>query len=81
MVEPVHPLQGGQFHGFPGLPGSPAVNQLGLVQPVDSLGQCVVVAVAPAAHRGPYARLVQAFGIADGNVLPAFNESSQHCVY
>lgn len=71
MVEPVHPLQGGQLHGFPGLPGAPAVNQLGLVQTVDGLGQRVVVAVTPAAHRGLYARLVQPFGVADADVLTA----------
>lgn len=78
MVEPAHPLQCGQLHGFPGLPGAPAVNQLGLVQPVDGLGQRVVVAVAPTAHRGLYARLVQAFGVANGNVLGGFNRSLQH---
>jgi hypothetical protein len=47
------------------------VNQLGLVQTVDGLGQRVVIAVAPAAHRGLYARLVQAFGVADADVLTA----------
>lgn len=47
------------------------MNQLGLVQTVDGLGQCVVVAVTPAAHRGLYARLVQAFGVAYANVLTA----------
>jgi hypothetical protein len=54
------------------------VNQLGLVQPVDGLGQRVVVAVTPAAHRRPYACLVQAFGVADADVLGGFNRSSQH---
>ena len=44
------------------------MSQLGLVEPIDGFGQCVVVTVAPAAHRGLYARLIQAFGIADGSV-------------
>ncbi len=71
MVEPVHPLQGGQFHGLPGFPKRPAVNQLGFVQPVDGLGQSVVVAVATAADRGLYAGLSQPFGVPNGDVLDA----------
>ncbi len=38
MVEPGHPLQGGGFDSLLRLPGCSAVNQLGLVQPVDRLG-------------------------------------------
>jgi hypothetical protein len=45
------------------------VNQLGLVQPVDGLGQCVVVAVATAADLGFDAGFCQPFGVPDGNVL------------
>lgn len=37
----MHPLQGGQFHGFPDLPRSTAVNQLGLAQPVDGLAKAL----------------------------------------
>ena len=56
VVEPVHPLQGGQFQGLPGFPGAPAMNQLGFVQPVDGLGQGVVIAVATATDRRLNAR-------------------------
>jgi len=35
VVETVHRLQGGQFHGFLDFPGSLELNQLGQVQPVD----------------------------------------------
>jgi hypothetical protein len=41
MIEPSHPFQGRQFHRLLGLPRPAAVNDLGLVQPVDGLGQCV----------------------------------------
>jgi hypothetical protein len=41
------------------------MNQLGLVQPVDRLGQRVVVAVALAADRGFDARFGQPLGVAD----------------
>ncbi len=47
MVEPVHPLQGGQFHGFLGLPRSPAVYQLSLVQSVDGFCQRVDAPKSP----------------------------------
>ena len=46
-----------------------AVDQLGLVQPVDGLGQGVVVAVATAAHQMLYARFCKPFGVPDGDVL------------
>ena len=55
MVELGHPFQRGQLHGLLGLPGGAAMNQLGLVQTVDRLGQRVVIAVSLAAHRGLYA--------------------------
>ena len=71
VVEPVNPLQGGQFHGFPGFPRSPAVDQLGLVEPVDGFGQGVVVAVATAADRGFDASFCQPFGLPNGNVFDA----------
>ncbi len=63
VVEPVHPLQGGQFHGLPGFPRRPAVGQLSLVEHVDCLCQGVVVAVAKAADGGFYAGLGQPFGV------------------
>ena len=49
VVEPVHPLQGYQFHGFLGLPRNPAVNQLSLVKRVDVFVQCVAIAVTATA--------------------------------
>jgi hypothetical protein len=60
------------------LPGRSAVDQLSLVQPVDRLGQRVVVAVSFAAHRRLDAGFAQAFAVPDGHVLGEFNPSTQH---
>jgi len=48
------PFQPGQLDGLLGLPGRAAMNELSLVEPVDHLGQVVVVAVALAAHYPPW---------------------------
>src|SRR3990167_3959137 len=71
MVEPVHPFQRGHFNRFLGFPRPTAMDELSLVQPVDGLGQGVVVAVAPATYRRFDARLSQTFGVADGDILRA----------
>jgi hypothetical protein len=41
VVEPRYPFERGELDCFLGFPGSPAVNQFGLVQAVDGLGQGV----------------------------------------
>ena len=38
-VEPVDPLEGGELHGLEGAPRSAPVDDLGLVEAVDGLGQ------------------------------------------
>lgn len=70
MVVPVHPFQGRHLNSFAALPRL-AVNQLGLVQPVDGFGQGVVVAIALATNRGLDAGLGQSLGVADRDVLAA----------
>ena len=45
------------------------MDDLGLVEAVDGLGQGVVITVADAANRGFYAGLGQAFGVLYGHVL------------
>ena len=50
MVEPGHPFQRRQFHRLLGLPWPAPVINFGLVEPVDRLGQRVVLAVAPGFH-------------------------------
>ena len=58
VVEPVHPFQLCELDGFKGSPWSAPVDHLGLVKPVDGLGQGIVIAVADAADR----RLDASFG-------------------
>jgi hypothetical protein len=53
------------------------MDHLGLVEAVDGLGECVVVAVSDAADGGLDAGLGQAFGILDRDVLGRFKWSSQ----
>ena len=71
MVEQGHPFQRRQFHRFPVLPWPPFVDQFSLVQPVDRLGQSVVVAVTPATHRRFHSSFAKPLGIADGDILRA----------
>lgn len=80
VVEPVYPVQRGQFDGFPGFPGAASMNQLRFVQPVDSLGQGVVVAVATASNRRFDAHLSQALRVADGHILRASVGVVDQCI-
>ena len=70
VVEPVDPFSGGVLHGVGGPPRAAGFDQFRLVKPVDRLGQGVVIAVAAGADRGDRPGLGQAFGVADGQVLP-----------
>jgi hypothetical protein len=47
------------------------MNDLGLVETVDRLGESIVITVADAAHRRLDARLHQPLGILDRGVLAA----------
>ena len=69
MVEPVDILQGGVLHVVEAPPRATMADQLGLVQPVEGLGQGIVVAVAARADRGDGPGLGQALGVPDGEVL------------
>ena len=71
VVEPRHPFQRGQFDSLARLPRPAPVDDLGLVQPVDGLGQGVVVTVTGGADRGLDASLCQALAVADRDVLAA----------
>lgn len=52
VVGPVHPFGCRLFGGLDAAPRPAAVDDLGLEEPVDRLGQRVVVAVAETAHQG-----------------------------
>jgi len=71
VVEPRHPLQRRQLDRLARLPRPAPVDDLGLVQPIDGLGQRVVVAVAGGAYLGLDAGFGQAFAVADADVLAA----------
>src|SRR3984957_3481062 len=71
IVEPVHPLQGRKLDGLERAPWSASMDDLGLVETVDRFGEGVVVRVAHAAHGGLDARLGQALGVSNADVLAA----------
>ena len=50
VVVPVHPVQRGQFYLLAAAPRLP-MDHLGLVQPVDRLGQRAAIAIVHAARR------------------------------
>ena len=52
VVEPVDPFGGGELDVLDGPPGLAGLDQLGLVEPVDGLGQGVVVGAADRPDRG-----------------------------
>ena len=66
VVEPSYPFQRRKLDCFLGLPRRTAMNQLGLLEPIDGLCQGVVVAVALAAHRRLDASFGQALTVAGG---------------
>ena len=69
MVEPVDPFGGGQFDFLDGAPGLAGLDQLGLVQPIDRLGQGVVVGAAARADQWLDAGFGEAFSEPDRGVL------------
>ena len=79
-VPPVHPGQGGQLDVVDGAPRPLVADEFALVEADHRFGQGVVVRVTPGPDRGdrPFGR--QPFGVDDGQVLPGFNRSSQHCL-
>src|ERR1700704_5022214 len=54
------------------------MDDLGLVETVDRLGESIVITVADAAHRRLDARLHQPLGVLDRDVLAGSERSSQH---
>jgi hypothetical protein len=68
-VPEVDPGCGGELDLLDRLPPTPAVDELGFVQPVDGLGQGVVIRVAAASDRTHRLRLGQPLGVAEREVL------------
>ncbi|GAB5378315.1 MAG: hypothetical protein AcusKO_47770 [Acuticoccus sp.] len=71
MVEPVDPGERRELDSLEGSPRTPPMNDFGLVEAVDCLGESVVVAVADAADGGLDTSLGQALGVANADVLRA----------
>ena len=69
MVPEVDPVGRGELDLLDRAPALPAVDELGLVQPVDRLGEGVVIGVAAAPDRGGDPGVGEALGVADRAVL------------
>ena len=65
-IPPGDPGRGRELDRIDGAPGTPGPDELGLVEPVDGLGEGVVIAVALAPDRGDGALVLEALGVPDG---------------
>ena len=73
VVEPVDVGERRPFDVLDIVPGSLVEDQLGLVEPVEALGQRIVVGVTAAADRVD-ARLAQALGVANERYCTPLSE-------
>src|SRR5271168_2639960 len=71
IIEPVHPFQRRELDSLEGPPWPAAVDDLGLVETVDGLGESIVIAVPDAAYRRFDASFRQALGVFDRDILAA----------
>ena len=69
VVEPVDVGEGGPFDVVDVLPGPAPMDQLGLVEPVEALGEGVIVGIPFGSDAVDDAGLVQPFGVANCEVL------------
>jgi hypothetical protein len=76
-VPPVDRLAGRELDLLDRAPRPSPVDELGLVQPVDGLGERVVVAVALRADRADGVRVREPLRVADREVLGGFKGSAQ----
>src|SRR4029453_13296567 len=70
VVEPIDPSEGCLLDLVKLAPRTTAVDHLGLVQPDDGLGECLVGGVADAAHRWLDACLRQSLRVTNREILP-----------
>src|SRR4051794_37381673 len=70
--------RGGELDVVEALPWPAAANEFGLVEADQGFGGGVVVGVALAAYRADRAGGVEAFGVADRQVLPGLNRWLHH---
>lgn len=71
MVEPGHPFQRFPLQAVYAFPWPSLVDQFGLVEAIDGLCQCVVVAITGVANRRFDTGLTQPFAVANRQILRA----------
>ena len=64
VVEPVHPFESGELDRLKAAPRSTPMDHLGLEQPVDRLGESIVVRIPDTADGGLDTRLGEALRVA-----------------
>jgi hypothetical protein len=70
-IEPAHPFQRRELDTLERPPWPAAVDDVGLLETVDGLGESIVIAVPDAAYRRFDASVHQALGVFDRDVLDA----------
>ena len=77
VVEPVDPFERSELDRLEIAPWSTPPDDLGLVKPINRLGERVVIPVADATDGRLDARFFQALRVFDRDILGGFNRSSQ----
>ena len=80
VVEPVHVFEGGVLDLVEVLPRSAFVDEFCLVQANDGFGEGVVVRIPNRADRWFDAGFGEPVRVANGQILPRFKGSLQHCL-
>ena len=78
VVEPVEVVERGPFDVLDVAPRSLAMDELGLVEAVERLGERIIVTVALRANGRDDLRLAETLGVANAEVLTEFNRWKQH---
>jgi len=78
VVEPVDVFQCLPFDVLDVAPGPLAVDEFGLEEAVEALGQRIIVAVALGPDRRDDLRLTESLGVTNAEVLTRFNRWKQH---
>jgi hypothetical protein len=69
VVEPVDVFQGGELDVIEPSPWAFRSDQLGLIEPVETLSQSIVIGITSGPDRGHHAGLGQAFGVPNRKIL------------
>ena len=80
MVEPVHIFEGGVLDLVEVAPWSPRADEFCLVKADDRLREGVIVRIPNRADRRFDAGFGETVGVTNGQILPGFKGSLQHCL-